>query len=375
MTLNLYKLRIRCLLRNYDNLFWSFAFPLLLSLFFYMGYGKLLGGEKTYSIPVAVVSNKSDTRFIQYMKNAELSNGKKLFLVHIKPQSQAREMLQKGEIDGYIVENGHIELYMKNNGINQSIIQSFVDNYLYLRTVLNHISAVNEKDIIKNMEDIFSEYKDYVRKDNDEKGDYVVIFYYSIIALTCMFGAFWGFQEMTYIQANQSVVASRVNVSPVRKIRLVLCDFLAVFTLHYFSVIFFIFFSHYILDIPYGNRIDMVLVIGLLGSLSGISFGAMICVAVKVNAKVRMAIINVVVIVGGFLSGMVIVDMKYIIAEHFPLIAYINPSGLITDALYCLYYYDSYPRLFTDLLILFLMTVLFCCVTYHEIRRKEYASI
>ncbi|QHQ62807.1 hypothetical protein Ana3638_20150 [Anaerocolumna sedimenticola] len=72
---------------------------------------------------------------------------------------------------------------------------------------------------------------------------------------------------------------------------------------------------------------------------------------------------------------MIIVNMKYIIATRLPMLQFINPSSLITDSFYCLYYYDGYDRLFRNLYMLGILTVIFGLITYFEVRRREYASI
>jgi ABC-2 type transport system permease protein len=67
--------------------------------------------------------------------------------------------------------------------------------------------------------------------------------------------------------------------------------------------------------------------------------------------------------------------MKYLIAEKAPIIGYINPPSLITDIFYSLYYYDEYTRIYINLCILIVLTIIFGGITYLKIRRRQYASI
>lgn len=130
-----------------------------------------------------------------------------------------------------------------------------------------------------------------------------------------------------------------------------------------------------VLKVEFGGQIGLILLTCLLGSICGISLGAMICVTIKANLKVRGAILSVIVMGGGFLSGMMIVDMKYVIATKAPIVGYLNPSSLVTDAFYCLYYYDDYGKFIINLCMLGILTVIFGVITYLGIRRREYASI
>jgi ABC-2 type transport system permease protein len=103
--------------------------------------------------------------------------------------------------------------------------------------------------------------------------------------------------------------------------------------------------------------------------------GATVGVWVKKKAEVKEAILTVVVLGGGFLSGMMLSDIKYYIADKFPLLGYINPVNLVTDAMYSLYYFDTYERFYLNAAVLCVITVVLCVLSYIGIRRKDYASI
>jgi ABC-2 type transport system permease protein len=67
--------------------------------------------------------------------------------------------------------------------------------------------------------------------------------------------------------------------------------------------------------------------------------------------------------------------MKYIVEKNVPILSYINPATLITDGLYTLYYYNSHERYFINISLLSVLSILFCFITYLNIRREKYASI
>jgi ABC-2 type transport system permease protein len=132
---------------------------------------------------------------------------------------------------------------------------------------------------------------------------------------------------------------------------------------------------YYVIKIDFGDNIFYLLLICLLGSLTGLSLGAAIGVWVKKKAEIKEAVLLIFVLGGGFLSGMMFVDMKFIVDEKFPLIGYINPVNLVTDAMYSLYYYDTYERFYLKAVILCIITVLLSVASYVGIRRRDYASI
>jgi ABC-2 type transport system permease protein len=376
MFFRLYRTRIKCLCRNYETLFWSFGFPILLSLFFYMGFNNLTSGENLDTIPIAVVSESSNTEFIVQLENVEISRDKKMFDVQKTSEENAKVLLDNNKINGYIVYDEKPNLFIKKNGIEQTIIKSFLDNYELLSSTAKNIISMNPENMNTVMKDLMN-YENYVvdGADKTKNPDFTVIYFYSLIALACLFGSNWGFREMSDIQADQSAIGARINVAPTHKMRLLVCNLLAAFTLHFASVMFLLAFLDNILNIEFGNKMGFILLISLLGSLCGISLGAMVCVTVKANDKVKSAILTVVGLGGGFLAGMMIFQMKYIIATKAPIISYINPASLITDAFYCLYYYDGYEKFYFNAILLGVLTLIFSIITYYSIRRREYASI
>jgi len=343
-----------------------------------MGFNNLAGDESMDTIPVAVVSEGSGGReLIQALESVRITEDKKLFQVYLKNLKAAGIMLENGQIAGYIIYSDNPVLTIKSNGMEQSVIKSFVDSYLHRLRASENITDINTEAVKEDIMKISADNKNYLMEslDTDKNPDYTLIYFYSLISLTCMFGTNWGFREMADIQANQSEVGARITLSPCHKMKLLLCNLLAAFTLHYISVLFLLTFLNKILRVGFGHRTGMILLTCMFGSLCGIALGAMVCVSVKANRKVRRAILNVIIMGGGFLSGMVIADVKYIIDTKAPVIGYLNPSGLITDAFYCLYYYDGYDRLFRNLFMLSILTIVFGAVAFFEIRRYEYASI
>ena len=76
-----------------------------------------------------------------------------------------------------------------------------------------------------------------------------------------------------------------------------------------------------------------------------------------------------------FLAGMMVPEMKVIIAEELPVINKINPVSVVTDAVYSLYYYDSMARFNKDIVNLLIITVVFVVASLFFMRGKEYESL
>ena len=379
MFFRIYKTRLKCLLRNKENIFWSFGFPILLSIFFYMAFSNLSKAEGIESIPIGlVVEENVIVPFKDILENVEITEGKNLFKVKTGTLEEVKDLLVREKVEGYIVFKDKPVLYIKNNGFSQSIIKTFLDTYEQKNQTINHIIQLNP-DIVKNgkINLISNLFRNFIVDGGakDKNPDNILIYFYSLIALSCIFGANWGFAEAVNIQADQSNIAARINVAPTHKMKLLLCNLLAAFTLHFLSVLFLLAFLIRVLNVAFGGQLNYILITCFIGSICGISLGAMICVTIKANLKAKESILTAIIMGGGFLAGMMSTQVKYVVQTNVPFIGLINPSNLITDTLYSLYYYDEYHRFYRNITLLFILTIVFTSIAYFKIRRKEYASI
>jgi len=145
--------------------------------------------------------------------------------------------------------------------------------------------------------------------------------------------------------------------------------------IHLAEMFILLLFLRYVLRVDFGSKSVYVVITTITGSLTGLSFGAFISALVKKSEGIKIAILVGGTMTGSFLSGMMYLEMKYIVSQHVPLLAYINPVNLLTDAFYSLYYYDTMSRYLLNIGILGFFIVLFCACTYFIIRRRKYASL
>lgn len=190
-----------------------------------------------------------------------------------------------------------------------------------------------------------------------------------------MYGAFFGTDEVTDIQANISDRAARINVAPVHKLKAFIASSLASYLVLMVNMSILLLFLRFVLGIDFGNRVLLIVLTTFVGSMTGISFGAFISSLVKKGENLKVSIIITVSMTGSFLAGMMYAQMKYIVYDKAPLLAYINPVNLITDSFYSLYYFEDLSRYFMNILILMFMTIVFSLGTYLVLRRRKYASL
>lgn len=377
MKFRLYFFRLKCLFRNKESMFWCYLFPILLATCFNFAFNNLWKLEDFKTIDIAYISEtKQQDELKEILDTAKTAGDVKMFEVSLCDLSEAQKRLKEGEIEAYIIGSSNPVLTVSKSGMNETIIKSFLDSYRRMSATVTTVMAENPNALEEGLINDIMNYESYVQTEpNNKKPASILIYFYSLMAYACVFAANWGLEEVVNIQANLSDRGARVSVSPINKMRLYLCNMLAAFTAHIGSVVLLFLYMFYFIKIDFGNNLIYLFFACFVGSLAGLGIGSVIGVWIRKKAEVKEAILTFVILGGGFLSGMMFSSIKYYIAENIPFLAYINPVNLLTDAMYSLYYYDTYDRYFANVLYLGFISILLGVASYIGIRRKSYASI
>ena len=380
----LYIRRLKCLMKQKQCIFWTLLFPVLLATLFHFAFSNLDGEYRIETIPTAVVSEGSGTsRFVKIMKNAGSQGGIPLFDVKVTDKEAAIRLLKEGKIKGCIMvdnegdQDTSMRLYVKDSGVEETVLKIFLDQYNQTAAVMKSIQETNEDALVEGLAERLSRNENYLRAaDQDTRPSSAsVIYFYALIAMACMFGSTWGFNEVITLEADKSSLGARINASPVSKMRLLLSNFLAAFTIHFLCMIFLVFYQKEILKVDFGNDLGSVILVCFVGCLTAVSFGALVTILVKKGENLSSSILTAVTMLGSFAAGLMIPEVKYLIDEKIPFLSNINPAGLIADSLYSLFYYDTPERFQSKIMILAAMAAVFIFLTIVLLRRKEYASI
>ena len=377
MSFRLYIARLKCLVKNKENMFWSYLFPIVMASCFFFAFNNLWSIESFETIRIAYDSKGEEADPLkEALEQARISEDTKMFSVTYCDSEEASKLLEDDEIQAYIAGSAEPELFVKKNGMYETIIKSFLDSYRRISAAVQSILEDNPEALNEGlMEDLMRSEPFVEELPDQKKPDGILIYFYALLAFTCIFAANWGLEEVINIQADQSTRGARVNVSPIHKMKLFLCNMAAAFTVHMVSIFILIAYMNYVLKINFGDRPGLILITCLAGSLTGIIMGATAGVLIKGKDTMKSAVLTSVIMAEAFLSGMMYADMKYIIATKAPLIGYINPVNLLADAFYSLYYYDTYDRFLLNIAGLCILTAVFGAISYLGLRRKTYASI
>lgn len=377
MLWNLYRYRLKRLVVNRTLIFWAAIFPIILGTFFGLCFSNI--SEKTEgmeSMKIAVVDDggnedsKSVKSFFKTMEEQGYVD------IVTEDKSVAEKKLIKNRIKGIIHISDKISLEINENGMYQTILKSVIESFVQgqdviMDTVRRHPDKMNEA-----VKALYSE-TDYNKEKTIAKGnmDPFSNYYFALFAMTCLFGATFGMTNTMEIQANQTDVAIRRNVSPTRKMTAVFTDFLAAMTVQMVVFVVVFFYMNIVMGIEFGDNYSYIMLAGLVGNMTGISYGYFIGVLVKAGENIKNGIVSATVLFMCFMSGLMIGDMKKLVEANVPIINRINPAALISDAFYSICVVDGMSTYVRAIITLLILTVIFGTISVAMLRREKYADI
>jgi ABC-2 type transport system permease protein len=372
---HIYVYRLKVLLKNKEMLFWTLIFPIALSIFFKVAFGGLVEQGTFRAINIAVVENQNNPSFIQTIET--LSTGdKRLFNTFRVDELEALRMLELRSVQAILTVDDEISMTVAQVGVAQSIVQSFLDQYNSTAHAVNRILTTNPAALEQVIKDVQTRVVFTIEQPiTQAKMNITLNYFYALIAMTCLYGGFFGVEEVNSIQANLSVYAARVNVAPVHKLKIFLFSSAASFTIQFSQIVLFLLFLQYVLQVDFSNKTGWVLLTSFVGSLVGLSMGAFISSLFKCSESLKTGILIGTTMLGSFLAGMMFVDVKYLVQTHVPLLAILNPVNLVSDSFYALYFFDDLTRYFQNMGLLMIFITVFTTITYLNIRRRTYASL
>ena len=123
-------------LRVKDVLFWLILFPIVLATFFKIAFGSIYEKTTLFStIPVAVVETTEQPVLHTVLDNLE-SEKEPLFAVTYTDEQTALSLLKEQKVDGILYAGETLSLSFSENGVEQTIIKSFAEQYQIQKAVI-----------------------------------------------------------------------------------------------------------------------------------------------------------------------------------------------------------------------------------------------
>lgn len=374
----LFLYRIKSLAKTPVLIFWSFCFPIILGTMFHLAFGSITERTETFeAVPVAIVTEEGkQENFLNTLKAVSEKNDDALLIPKYVAKKEALSLLQKGKVEGIIYAGDKLRLEVNNEGIEQSLLKSFLDQYLQSESTLQKI-AETQPEQLKNAVLALSENTEYIKELPTASGemDPFIHYFYALIAMACLYGCFYGLSTAEELSPPAAALGARRCISCMRKESLIAIDFLASLFLHFTGLMVLLFYLTVVLGKSFGNKWPLIILVILVGCMAGIGIGSFVGAAMhkSTNAKVATALSATMVM--SFLGGLMMGNMQDIIEHHIPILNRINPAALINDALYCLSVYDNYTKFAQRMGMLTAISLILLLASSLVLRRKRYASL
>ena len=384
----LYALKI--LFKNKTLIFWTFAFPIILGTLFNLAFSDISNSEKMDLINIAVVDNKQYNDNVIFKDSIKILNDKnnkeQIFKTKYVSLNKAKKLLDKDKILGYIIVDDDVRIVVKKSGIEQTIFKYVIDEINSKIDISKNITkSLVEKELQNgnyiDYESIYKEVSDMMEteisiKDISNKNlDYIMIEFYTLIAMACLYGSLLSMTCVNNILANMSSSGKRLSISKSKKTSLVLSNLCASYLAQLIGLIILFAYTIFVLHVNYGSNLLYIVMLSLVGSLAGLSLGVFVATTFKVEENSKMGILIGIVMIGCFLSGMMGITMKYVIDKNIPILNKINPANMITDGFYSLYYYSTSNRYLLNVISLIIFSAILLVISIINLRRQKYDSI
>lgn len=377
---HVFRYRLKATLRDRTTVFWTFAFPLLLTTVLSLVMGNLAKG--TFEIEparAAVVQNTSFTEQSALASTLEQLNQQEdtVFAFHlVDDEASALLELSSGAIDGYFVPGTDytLELYVASSGRSQTILESFQQIYeTEARTVqalfkLNPLAALRQLTGPLQATIGFAAIDDAAVTTNPFGS-----MFFAQLAMAALYNALIAVTEGNAIDPTVFAVGIRQRITPQHHLGVLFSSFTTVTAIGTVNMAIYLLYGQFILGIDYGllSYPLHAVTLALLGVIAGAAIGFFVCAFVtgkrdRHNVVVALSMLFV------FLAGLMVLQMRYFVRTYVPFMRYLNPADMITDGLYSLLYYGDTARANVDIILLSLFTLTLLTITYVQMRRTRY---
>ncbi len=375
-----------------DMLMWIFIFPLALGTLFYAGFGRLVSGASNHfhPIPIAVISETApeslgelsyeqlitqkerDTKLLAALvKELSQMGSDRMFDSRWTTEEKAAQLLREKKVDAVLYIQSEPSLTILENGINQSITESFLSQYLSRSDMMQQIAAEHPERLTDAIAQL-SRNVSYNREKSTSaaKSSSLIQYFYALIAMVCLYGNILGQSTSISLQPHLSALGARKNVSPVHKLQILLIEFLACVLANCLSVLLLLFYLIVILKLDLSDNLPYILAIGFVGSLIGVSFGMFIGSVGKWSQNTKQSLSMSIIMICCFLGGLMVNTMPNILEHSAPWVNRINPAALISDAFYSINILEDMARYQNDLIRMTIIAAVFCLLSYLMLRKK-----
>ena len=393
MFIHNFKYAFKTLFKNRMLIFWTFAFPIILGTLFNMAFSNIENSEKLDIINIAIINNddfeNNEAFKTSFEELSDENNEDRLFNTQYTTEEKAKELLDNGEIVGYMkLKEDKPILTFATSGINETIFKYVTEEIEQTSDIIKNLSEtethkqissgnynINYEEIYNKVIELAKEDKVKLKNISNSNLSYTMIEFYTLIAMTCLYGGMLSMVSINQTLANMSNKGKRIAVSPTKKGTIILSSLLASYIAQLIGLAILFVYTLFVLKVDYGDNTSLIILLAMIGSFAGLTLGTFVGTLFKTNENAKTGILIALTMFWCYLSGMMGITMKYVVDKNVPIINKINPASMITDGLYSLYYYDTFDRYWFNIISLLIFAFVLMLISFFSLRRQKYDSI
>ena len=359
---HLFRYQCKITFRVKELIFWTLIFPFALSTFMYLAFSNIFETtEKMKDIPIAIVK-EGENAAADSMFEA-LSDGEDALLVAKEmTQKEAEEKLEEEEVKGIFYVSTSLRLQVKENGMEQTILQMILKQYQQNSTLLLDVS-IHHPEKIHDVIQVIQQEKNYIIKEKmgGSNPDNIISYFYAIFAMTCMFASFSGCSMIHNVQSYTSELGRRKSVAPVSKLKEILSEFAASELIQFFLACLVLFYTTFVLKLNLGGNYGKIVLLLFVGTSMGNMIG--ICIgSLRLTFEAKIGSLVGIGLGLCFLADLMVSGIRAFIQEHAPIVNAINPASRIVDSFYALNM-DLMGRYWRNIGGMLVLTVIFLVIS------------
>ena len=215
--------------------------------------------------------NKSEVFKEAFKVLSDEENEDRLFNTKYVTKEEAKELLANNKISGYFVIEEKPKVVVNTNGINETILKSVTEEIAQQEEIIKNTVEKNLNEYLQgtnteNIEDIYTVIQNEIQKiiegsnanieDISSKNlSYTMIEFYTLIAMTCLYGGILGMTAINQSLANMSDNGKRVAISPTSKGKLVLSSVMASYITQLIGITILFIYTIFVLKVDYGDNL------------------------------------------------------------------------------------------------------------------------
>lgn len=363
-------------LREKSLIFWLMIFPIILGTFFKIAFDGIYEKTTSFSvIPAAIVEN-TDNQIFRSVIDTVTSGEAPLLSAVYTDEENALELLQSGKVEGIIYVGDKLSLTVAGEGIEETILKNFAERYTLQEKIITDAvmkDPMRAEAVIAALSEESSVCTEISLTDGNTNN--FTQYFYNLIAMVALYGSITGIHITVNSQANLSPLGARKNCSPTPKSISLVSSLVGSYLVQAVCMVICVTYTRFVLQIDLGSKLPLIYLAAIIGGMVGVSMGFFLGSLNSFNSDMKTGLSVAFSMLCCFLSGLMVGNIKAIIAEHLPWLNNINPAAVISDSLYCLNIYSDYERFTAKVITMLIISVIFVLLGFIFSRRKKYASL